>query len=619
MQDLAHSNPRRRLRAALYFVRNPDPQAIPLLLSRITDHDPKVLFAVHKALKIIGGEELISLLFAMLRSNNLIVQKAALAALRGQSAVCHYALADLAEQNDDWLTTAALDLISRKAQHPATVRVVTRALKSSNPKIIIAAINCIERWTEVNLAKRLLSFLNRPDEIGQAAMAAVAAAAYVPALPALARVIDRSTSAQLTHHAASALKRILEEAHPWHLKTYLASSQGALLICLAALFAEKKDLSKTLRGKLSKAAGKALATPQQNKSWLTLVLQVVAMVGAKPFTKQLLALASYSGLEQLQPQIVGILHQDGDQAILGKAVRHLDPRQALCALGALNLDAGTPSLSQIIWHHPHPAVRAAMALRLGQSGQTWALPILGRLVSDEDAAIREKASIALGKLGLPECAGYLAAGLNDPDPAVAWSAGAALEANGHPSSMEVLCQGLKNERSLVREICVCHLGERLLPFLELTAGDTDSNVRLALLQQLLVLNKPAWFMRLKKQMLGDSHEKVKVVALKLCAKWDYKERTAILTKAAMSNKIGVFIQAIELLGELSGQQSQEVLGLLLQSYRTDKKVAALQALAHSGLRYGQPAILPCLYHNSAAVRERAYAALSALRDRLTDF
>jgi HEAT repeat protein len=109
--------------------------------------------------------------------------------------------------------------------------------------------------------------------------------------------------------------------------------------------------------------------------------------------------------------------------------------------------------------HAAPAVRAAAAFALGETGPAQAL---GEALADPDGAVRLAAARALFRLGpaAREAARALFAALRDPEQAVRWEAAQALDQAGLPLSetLPELRAALRSDDRLVREFSAATLG-----------------------------------------------------------------------------------------------------------------------------------------------------------------
>lgn len=130
--------------------------------------------------------------------------------------------------------------------------------------------------------------------------------------------------------------------------------------------------------------------------------------------------------------------------------------------------------------------RHALAHVLGKIGDAGALPVLVRLLSDEEERVAAKAAFGLGQLAAPGAADALVQALSDPRPGVREQATAAL--TRVPDALGPLLDALRDHSPRVREHAADALGllgdESAAAGLVQLLADEDPVVRLAALTAL---------------------------------------------------------------------------------------------------------------------------------------
>ncbi|WP_428561303.1 MAG: HEAT repeat domain-containing protein [Solidesulfovibrio sp. DCME] len=595
--------------------------AVPLLAGLLCSHNLGVQEAADRALRKIGGKEVVAAVKPLLRSDDAPIRNASMDILRAVGAQDFPTLIELLHDADPDIRIFASDILGSTDSRLAVAPLCEALLKDHEVNVRYQAAVSLGELAFVDAAACLGKALGDEEWVQFAVIEALAKIRDAASVGALVKALDKSSDL-----VASMIVDALGEIGN---------------IKAVTMLLKRMDASpEVLRNKIVKAVvrilgGKALTllSPTERERFRTYLLAALSDDEDEVQDAAVSGLGSVGGEEAAAAVLGHAAHIDKDRhperyehavaalrdmgltEALGEALRHGGEGRRLAALDVL---AGLPcpqcaGLIMAAFPDLPPAIRPvaakALAAIAGEEATAFFLDLLG---DDDEELLLEAVSFLGDKLRLPEAGEAIFALLGHPSDAVKEAAleacvaigGEGLDARfrelfgseepmdrlmavyalgkmGVRDHMDVIREALGDEVPDIRKIALealadmCGHEEEGLPLIVGGLSDENRDVRLAVVELLGGCDSDKVYPYLE-QALSDPDDWVRIRAVEALGHRGEREAVTRLLELAGEDSKLVALKAVETLGELGGPEVFEAL-LQLASGDDPELVAAAEA------------------------------------------
>ncbi|OLN24783.1 hypothetical protein DVDV_3913 [Desulfovibrio sp. DV] len=583
-------------------------EAVPLLAKLLCTHNLGVQEAADRALRRLGGKEVVAAVKALLRSDEAPVRNAAMDILRAVGSQDFPTLLELLHDGDPDIRIFASDILGSTESRLAVAPLCEALLKDPEVNVRYQAAVSLGELAFAEAAPGLGKALGDDEWVQFAVIEALSKIRDASSVGALVKALDKSTDL-----VASMIVDALGEI----------GNIKAVTMLLKRIDASPE----VLRNKIVKAVvrilgGKALSllSPAERERFRSYLLAALGddeddvqdaavsglgSVGGEDAAEAVLAHAARidrDNLPERYEHAVAALRDMGLTEALGRALREGDAAQravALDVLSALPCPQCPGLLIEAFSSLPasfQPAAVKALAGIAGEDAVDFFMDLLG---SDNEAVLLEAVGFLGGTMRLPAAGEPLFGLLGHPSDAVKEAAleacvaigGAELDARfrelsrsddpmdrlmavyalgrmGVGDHMDIIRAALADEVPDIRKIALetladsCGHEETSLPLIVSRLDDENRDVRLAVVEVLGGCDSDTVYTYLEKA-LNDSDDWVRIRAIEaLGARGERDAVGRLLAMAGEPSKI-VALKAVEGLGEIGGPDAfQALLGLI---------------------------------------------------------
>lgn len=583
-------------------------QAVPLLAKLLCTHNLGVQEAADRALRRLGGKEVVAAVKALLRSDDAPVRNAAMDILRAVGVQDFPTLLELLHDSDPDIRIFASDILGSTDSRLAVTPLCEALLKDPEVNVRYQAAVSLGELAFAEAAPGLGKALGDDEWVQFAVIEALSKIRDASSVGALVKALDKSTDL-----VASMIVDALGEI----------GNIKAVTMLLKRIDASPE----VLRNKIVKAVvrilgGKALSllSPAERDRFRSYLLAALhddeddvqdaavsglGSVGGEDAAEAVLAHATRidrDNLPERYDHAVAALRDMGLTEALGQALRAGDTAQRAVALDVLS-NLPCPQCPGLLMdafaslpESFQPAAVKALAGIAGEAAVEFFMDLLG---SDNEAVLLEAVAFLGGSMQVPAAGAPLFGLLAHSSDAVKEAAldacvaigGAELDARfrdlshsedpmdrlmavyalgrmGVGDHMDIIRAALIDEIPDIRKIALetladsCGHEETSLPLIVSRLDDENRDVRLAVVEVLGGCDSATVYPYLEKA-LDDRDDWVRIRAIEaLGARGEHEAVPRLLAMAGESSKI-VALKAVEVLGEIGGPDAfQALLGLI---------------------------------------------------------